>query len=197
MKNTPDVSRSQLPLINNGVDGSDFIKEWNNEFQSIKELPSSTFQERIVRDKLIQKTLFDFTKSATETAMHIIKGDIAPMNPTEEEDKYIYLKNGVFYSTGASTVDGFENTGAEEASRYVASKDLAGVKIINRHDVKGLSTLLTCVVDYMGKRVVCQAPVPGILDATVGEEEEIQEKVKYGSSSDGSKILEDESLLSH
>lgn len=195
LKNTPDVSRSQLPLINNGVDGSDFIKEWNNEFQSIKELPSSTFQERIVRDKLIQKTLFDFTKSATETAMHIIKGDIAPMNPTEEEDKYIYLKNGIFYSTGASTVDGFENTGAEEASRYVASKDLAGVKIINRHDVKGLSTLLTCVVDYMGKRVVCQAPVPGILDATVGEEEEIQEKVKYGSSSDGSKILEDESFV--
>ncbi|KAI5955948.1 CLU1 [Candida margitis] len=194
LKSTPDVSRSQLPLINNGVDGSDFIKEWNNEFQSIKELPSSTFQERIIRDKLIQKTLFEFTKSATETAMHIIKGDIAPMNPTEEEDKYIYLKNGVFYSTGASTVDGFENTGAEEASRYVASKDLAGVKIINRHDVRGLSTLLTCVIDYMGKRVVCQAPVPGILDATVGEEEEIQEKVKYGSSSDGSKILEDESF---
>ena len=195
LQNIPDVSRSQLPLIDNGVDGSDFIKEWNNEFQSIKELPSTTFQERIVREKLIQKTLFDFTKSATETAMHIIKGDITPMNPTEDESKYIYLKNGVFYSTGASTVDGFENTGAEEASRYVASKDLAGVKIVNRHDVKGLSTLLTCVVDYMGKRVVCQAPVPGILDAIVGEEEEIQEKVKYGSSSDGSKILEDESFV--
>ncbi|KAI5954816.1 CLU1 [Candida theae] len=196
LKPTPDVSRSQLPLINNGVDGSEYIKEWNNEFQSIKELPTSTFQERIVRDKLLQKTLFDFTKTATDTAVHIIKGDIAPMNPTEEEDKYIYLKNGVFYSTGASTVDGFENTGAEEASRYVASKDLAGVKIMNRHDIKGLSTLLTCVVDYMGKRVVCQAPVPGILDATVGEiEGEIQEKVKYGASSDGTKILEDESFV--
>ena len=27
-----------------------------------------------------------------------------------------------FYSSGTSTVDGFENTGGEEASRYVASK---------------------------------------------------------------------------
>lgn len=55
LQNIPDVSRSQLPLIDNGVDGSDFIKEWNNEFQSIKELPSTTFQERIVRENLFKR----------------------------------------------------------------------------------------------------------------------------------------------
>ncbi|KAI5955645.1 CLU1 [Candida jiufengensis] len=197
LKNVPDASRSQIPLISNGVDGSDIIKEWNNDIQTMKELPSSTFQERIIRDKLVQKNLFEFNKVATETAKNIIKGNITPMNPGEEEDKYIYLKNGIFYSAGTATVDVFETTGGEEASRYVSSKDLSGIKIINRHEVNGISTLVTCIVDYMGKRVVCQAPVPGILDPPAIEdntEEETQEKVVYGLSSDGCKILEEKTF---
>ncbi|KAI5961219.1 CLU1 [Candida pseudojiufengensis] len=196
LKNIPDSSRSQLALISNGVDGSDIIRDWNNDIQTMKELPSSSFQERIIRDKLIQKSLFEFNKVATETAKNIIKGNIIPMNPGEPEDKQIYLKNGVFYSAGTATVDVFESTGGEEASRYVSSKDLSGIKIINRHELNGISTLVTCIVDYMGRRVVCQAPVPGILDPPAVEEneEEIQEKVLYGLSSDGSKILEDKSF---
>ena len=216
LKNIPDSSRSQLMLISNGVDGSEIIKEWNNDIQAMKELPSTNFQERLMRDKLIQKTLFDFSKTATETAINIIKGNIAPMNPGEEPDKLIYLKNGVFYSAGTSTVDVFDKTGGEEASRYVSSKDLAAIKIVNRHELKGISTLVTCIVDYMGKRIVCQAPVPGILDAAPpseeeddagaeqekkeegkaeeDEEEEIMEKVLYGLSSDSQKILEDKSF---
>ena len=201
-KNIPDLSRSQLPTITNGVDGSDYIKEWNNDIQSIKELPATTIQERIIRDKLIQKSLFEFNKTATETAINIIKGNLTPLNPDESTDKYIYLKNGIFYSTGTSTVDGFESTGGEEAARYVSSKDLSAIKLINRHDVRGISSLVTCIVDYMGKRIVCQAPVPGILDNTVAvegvnneeEEEAPVEKVVYGLSSDGSKILEEKSF---
>ncbi|CAK9438413.1 uncharacterized protein LODBEIA_P26370 [Lodderomyces beijingensis] len=194
LKNVADFSRSQLPSISYGVDGSDFIKEWNNDIQSMKELPNATFQERLFREKLIQKTLFEFTKSATETAVEIIKGNIVPMNPDEEDDKHIYLKNGVFYSAGTSTVDVFENSGGEEASRYVSSKDLSAIKLANRRELSGISTLVTCIVDFLGKRVVCQAPVPGILDSfagEAGEDEEVQEKVKYGLSSDGQAILED------
>ncbi|RLV94351.1 Clustered mitochondria protein [Spathaspora sp. JA1] len=195
-KNFPDVSRSQLPLISNGVDGSDYVKDWNSDIQSIRELPTTTIQERILREKLIQKSIFDFNKTATETAINIIKGNLTPMNPSEEEDKYIYLKNGIFYSTGATTVDVFETTGGEEASRYIAAKDLAGVKVMNNRDVKGIYNLVTCIVDYMGKRIVCQAPVPGILDSIPEEEEEEgeAEKVVYGLSSDATKILEDESF---
>ena len=209
LQNVPDLSRSQLSSLINGVDGADYIKDWNNDIQSIKELPTTTVQERIIREKLIQKSLFEFNKTATETAINIIKGNIPPLNPDESSDKFIYLRNGIFYSSGTSTVDGFENTGGEEASRYVASKDLTGIKLINRHDIRGISSLVTCIVDYMGKRVVCQAPVPGILDTPVitspttdaenegkneAEEPEPVEKVVYGLSSDGSRILEDKSF---
>ena len=199
LKNVPDLSRSQLSSLINGVDGADYIKDWNNDIQSIKELPATTVQERIIREKLVQKSLFEFNKTATETAINIIKGNITPLNPDESSDRFIYLRNGIFYSSGTSTVDGFETTGGEEASRYVASKDLTGIKLINRHDIRGISSLVTCIVDYMGKRVVCQAPVPGILDTPVvtstdGETEEPVEKVVYGLSSDGTKILEDKTF---
>ncbi|EGW35071.1 accessory factor to EIF3 [Spathaspora passalidarum NRRL Y-27907] len=193
-KNFPDVSRSQLPLISNGVDGSDYVKDWNSDIQAIKELPTTSIQERILREKLIHKSIFDFNKTATETAINIIKGNLTPMNPTEEEDKHIYLKNGIFYSTGATTVDTFQATGGEEASRYIAAKDLAGVKVMNSRDVRGIYNLVTCIVDYMGKRIVCQAPVPGVLDPAPEDEEESGEKVVYGLSTDANKILEDASF---
>ncbi|KAG7660738.1 CLU1 [[Candida] subhashii] len=192
-KNYPDLSRSQLPLIANGVDGSDYVKDWNSDIQSIRELPTTNIQERILREKLIHKAMFDFNKTATETAINIIKGNLTPMNPTEEESKQIYLKNGIFYSAGCTTVDVFENTGAEEASRYIASKDLNGVKVMNKHDIRGIYNLVTCIVDYMGKRIICQAPVPGILDSSA-DEEQVQEKVVYGLASDNTKILEDKSF---
>ncbi|KAK6454028.1 protein TIF31 [Scheffersomyces xylosifermentans] len=194
LKNYPDVSRSQLPLISNGVDGSDYVKDWNEDIQSVRELPTSTIQERILREKLIQKALFDFTKTATETSIHIVKGNLTPMNPSEEEDKHIYLKNGVFYSSGATTVDVFEASGAEEASRYVASKDLAGVKALNKADVSGVNNLVTCIVDYMGKRIVCQAPVPGIFNSVTEADGQEEEKIVYGLSTDGTKILQDKAF---
>ncbi|KAG2735555.1 hypothetical protein G9P44_001769 [Scheffersomyces stipitis] len=190
-KNYPDVSRSQLPLILNGVDGSDYVKDWNEDFQSVRELPNTNIQERILREKLIQKALFDFTKTATDTSVNIIKGNLTPMNPNEEEGKHIYLKNGIFYASDATSVEVFEATGAEEAARYVASKDLAGVKVLNKADVPGVNNLVTCIVDYLGKRIVCQAPVPGIFNAAAEDEEE---KVVYGLSTDGSTISQDKSF---
>ncbi|EAZ63854.2 accessory factor to EIF3 [Scheffersomyces stipitis CBS 6054] len=190
-KNYPDVSRSQLPLILNGVDGSDYVKDWNEDFQSVRELPNTNIQERILREKLIQKALFDFTKTATDTSVNIIKGNLTPMNPNEEEGKHIYLKNGIFYASDATSVEVFEATGAEEAARYVASKDLAGVKVLNKADVPGVNNLVTCIVDYLGKRIVCQAPVPGIFNAAAEGEEE---KVVYGLSTDGSTISQDKSF---
>lgn len=97
LQNVPDLSRSQLSSLINGVDGADYIKDWNNDIQSIKELPTTTVQERIIREKLIQKSLFEFNKTATETAINIIKGNIPPLNPDESSDKFIYLEMGFLF----------------------------------------------------------------------------------------------------
>lgn len=194
--NQADASRSQLPLISNGVDGSGFVKEWNEDFQAIRELPNGTINERILREKLLIKSLNEFNKVATETAMNVIKGNLTPLNPNEPKDYHIYLRNGIFYSLGVNATGAFDSTGGNEAARYTSSKDLAAIKLLNRIDAKGIYNLVTCIVDYMGQRVICQAPVPGILDSSHEDEDEEEpaDKVCYGLSTDGSKIFSDSSF---
>lgn len=187
-KNYADASRYQLPLLKNGVDGSDYIRDWNADIQLIRELPNNTFQERVLKEKIIHKNLAEFTKTATETAINIIKGNLTAMDPSEDFEKQIYLKNGIFYTSGSTTIDIFEATGGIEAARYTANKDIQAIKILNRIDSPGVHSLVTTIVDYMGRRVICQAPVPGIFEA--GDDE----KVSYGLSSDNTSILRDESF---
>lgn len=189
--NLPDLSRFELPLLANGVDGSGYIKDWNEDIQAIRELPNESFQDRILKEKIIHKSLADFTRTATETAINIIKGNLSPMDPNEDADKQIYLKNGIFYTSGATTADLFEQTGGVEASRYTSNKDISAIKVLNRIDAQGVHSLVSCIVDYMGKRVVCQAPVPGIFNQSPDGDDE---KVAYGLSSDSSKILFNESF---
>lgn len=185
----PDQSRPQLLVFTNGVDGSDNVKDWNEDFQAVRELPSSTVNERILRERLAIKLLSEFTKQATETAVNIIRGNLTPMNPNESTEQHIYMRNGIFYSSGVNATGAFDHTGGNEAARYAAAKDLAGVKLLNRIDAKGIYHLATCVVDYMGRRIVCQAPVPGILNDPVVENNEAPpDKVCYGLLTDGTKI---------
>lgn len=188
----PDQSRPQLLILNNGVDGSDNVKDWNEDFQAIRELPSGTVNERILRERLAIKLVSEFTKQATETAVNIIKGNLTPMNPNELVEQHIYMRNGIFYSSGVNATGAFDETGGNEAARYAAAKDLAGVKLLNRIDAKGIYHLATCVVDYMGRRIVCQAPVPGILNDPIVESDEAPaDKVCYGLLTDGTKVYSD------
>ncbi|CAK7901506.1 clustered mitochondria protein 1 [[Candida] anglica] len=190
--NQPDVSRSQLPLLDNGVDGSDNVKDWNEDIQAIRELPKATIDERILREQLLNKSSFDFTAAAVNTAISVIRGDVPSINPQDEADRRVYLRNGIFYFMNVNDSGVFDATGGNEAARYTSSKDLASTRILNKIDAPGISNLVTCIVDYMGKRVVCQAPVPGIFNNPVGDEE--QNKVAYGLSVERNAIYQDESF---
>ncbi|CUM65786.1 uncharacterized protein PRCAT00003434001 [Priceomyces carsonii] len=190
--NLPDFSRSQLPLISNGVDGEGYIKEWNEDIQSIRELPKNTVEERILREKLLSKSLYEFNKIATKTAINIIEGNFAPMNPNDPENQHIFLRNGIFYSFPSNSSGAFDSSGGAAAARYTSSKDLSAIRILNRLDISGVSRLITCVVDFLGKRVICQAPVPGILSNTA---DDTSEKVSYGLMTDGVGIANDSSFV--
>jgi protein TIF31 len=45
------------------------MRDWNEEYQSCKELPSETIQERIMRDRAIVKINCDFVDAATKGAV--------------------------------------------------------------------------------------------------------------------------------
>ncbi|EGV65931.1 Intracellular distribution of mitochondria [Yamadazyma tenuis] len=188
--NNADLTQNQLPILVSGVDGGELVRDWNDEFQSIKELPRSTVNERILREKLISKTIYEFNKVATETAINIVNGNITSLNISEDPELLTFLRNGVFYSFGVDATGNFVNSGGDDAARYTTGKDLNAVKILNRIDSSDVHNLLTLVVDYMGKRIICQAPVPGIFQETRNiETDEVFDKVVYGLNSDNSQIV--------
>lgn len=187
-QSVPDYSRAQIPVFSNGVDGAELVKDWNDEFQGIKEFPRETFNERLLRDKLLNKYIQDFNQAAVSTAVEIVKGNLPPLNPNESRDKHIFLRNNIFYSFGVDATGAHEQSGGDEAARYCFGKDISSVKLLNRIDATGVCNLLSCVVDYLGERVVCQAPVPGVFNDQVDDEGKSLDKVAYGYSIDENKI---------
>lgn len=181
-QSVPDASRVQVPLLAHGVDGAELVKDWNDEFQGIKEFPRESFNERLLRDKLLNKYIQEFNSVAVATAVAIVNGNLVPLNPNEPRDKHIYLRNNIFYSFGVNATGAHDETGGDEAARYCFGKDLATVKLLNRVDAPGVCNLLSCIVDYLGERVVCQAPVPGVFSDQTDDEGNPIDKVACGLS---------------
>ncbi|KAJ1973474.1 Intracellular distribution of mitochondria, partial [Dimargaris verticillata] len=159
---TFDPSRSSESYLQYGVDASDSLRDWNDELQSHRELPRTTLQERVLRDRLINKVQADFAEAAAKGAQAIVEGSVVPLNPLEPESTHMYIYNNIFFSKGLDGRDTFKDQGGDAAAHVATSKDLEGVRILNGIDLENLCTLGTVVVDYKGERLVAQSIVPGI-----------------------------------
>jgi protein TIF31 len=158
----PDLARSQEALLLSGADNMETLRDWNEEFQSTRELPKETVQDRVFRERLTSKLFAEYNEAAVRGACLVARGEVQPLNPTEERDAQIYVYNNVFYSFGADGAGTFTSDGGDEAARVAVGKDVQGVKNVNQMDIDGLCTPGTVVVDYLGKRIVGQSIVPGI-----------------------------------
>lgn len=158
----PDATRSQEAYLLGGADGMESLRDWNEEFQTTRELPRESVPERMFRERLTSKLFADFNDAAARGAVLVARGEVPPLNPTEAPDAQIFVYNNIFFSLGADGVQIFANEGGNEAARVAVGKDVMGVKTVNQLDIAGLFTAGTVVVDYMGKRIVGQSIVPGI-----------------------------------
>ncbi|EMD00859.1 hypothetical protein BAUCODRAFT_29239 [Baudoinia panamericana UAMH 10762] len=158
----PDLTRTQEPYLLAGADNAETLRDWNEEFQSTRELPKETVQERVFRERLTSKLFAEYNEAAVRGAVLVGRGEVQPLNPTEARDAQIFVYNNVFYSFGADGVGTFAGSGGDEAARVATGKDVQGVKAVNQLDINGLFTAGTVVVDYLGKRIVGQSIVPGI-----------------------------------
>jgi protein TIF31 len=139
-------------------------RDWNEELQVAREMPTQTLQERIDRARMIHKTLTDFGEAALLGAKAIFEGSILPMNPNEQDRAHVYLHNNIFYSRAVDAgLDTFKVFSGDAAARKSASRDASCTGAVHSMDVQGLHTLATVLVDYLGTRLVCQSIVPGIL----------------------------------
>ncbi|PGH04979.1 hypothetical protein AJ79_06936 [Helicocarpus griseus UAMH5409] len=172
----PDITRSQENYLISGVDNSETLRDWNEEFQSTRELPRDTVQDKVFRERLTSKLFADYNDAAARGAVLVARGEIAPLNPTEGKDAQIFVYNNIFFSFGADGVGTFASEGGDEAARVAVGKDVVGVKAVNQLDIPGLFTPGTVVVDYLGKRLVGQSIVPGIFK----QREPGEHQIDYG-----------------
>ena len=157
-----DIVRTQESYLMSGSEGTETLRDWNEEFQSTKELPKESISDRVFRERLVAKIFADYNEAATRGAILVAKGEVAPLNPTEGTYAQIFVYNNIFYSFGADGVGTFATDGGDEAARVAVGKDVSGVRAVNQLDIEGLFTPGTVVVDYLGKRIVAQSIVPGI-----------------------------------
>lgn len=172
----PDVTRSQENLLFSGVDNAETLRDWNEEFQSTRELPRENVQDKVFRERLTSKLFADYNDAAARGAVLVARGEVMPLNPTEEKDAQIFVYNNIFYSFGADGVGTFATEGGDDAARVAVGKDVVGVRAVNQLDIPGLSTPATVVVDYLGKRLVAQSIVPGIFK----QREPGEHQIDYG-----------------
>ncbi|KAK9366675.1 clustered mitochondria-domain-containing protein [Lipomyces kononenkoae] len=186
----PDISKSQEQLLVGGSDNLDTVRDWNEDLQSTREMPRSTIQERILRERLLNKLYYDFTEAAAKGAVLIARDEVPALNPSEPRDAQIFLYNGIFFSYGADGIGTFAKEGGDPAARYAVGKDLAGVRFVSQLDVEGICPLCTVIVDYCGRRIVAQSPVPGIFR----QREDGSNQIVYGGVDNRDVIANDKSF---
>lgn len=187
----PDITRTQENYLISGVDNSETLRDWNEEFQTTRELPRDTVQDKVFRERLTSKLFADYNDAAARGAVLVARGEVAPLNPTEGKDAQIFVYNNIFFSFGADGVGTFATEGGDEAARVAVGKDVVGVKAVNQLDIHGLFTPGTVVVDYMGKRLVGQSIVPGIFK----QREPGEHQIDYGGVEGKDVVAEHEDFV--
>ena len=172
----PDITRTQESFLIGGIENAETLRDWNEEFQSTRELPRESIQDRVFRERLTSKLFADYNDAAARGAVQVARGEISPLNPTEGTEAQIYVYNNVFFSYGADGVGTFAADGGDEAARVAVGKDVLGIRAVNQLDILGLFTPGTVVVDYLGKRLVGQSIVPGIFK----QREPGEHQIDYG-----------------
>jgi protein TIF31 len=187
----PDPTRTQEPYLLSGLDGNETLRDWNEEFQTTREIPKGNVQDRVFRERLTSKLFADYNDAAARGAVLVARGEIAPLNPTEETDAHIFVYNNIFFSFGADGAKTFETEGGDEAGRVAVGKDVVGVRAVNQLDLNGLFTTGTVIADYLGKRMVCQSIVPGIFK----QREPGEHQIDYGGVEGREIVAEHEAFV--
>ncbi|PMD34022.1 eukaryotic translation initiation factor-like protein 3 subunit CLU1/TIF31 [Hyaloscypha variabilis F] len=187
-----DITRTQESFLISGIENTETLRDWNEEFQSTRELPKETVQDRVFRERLTSKLFADYNEAAARGAILVARGEVAPLNPTESKDAQIFVYNNVFFSFGADGVGTFASEGGDEAARVATGKDVLGVRMVNQLDIEGLFTPGTVVVDYLGKRLVGQSIVPGIFK----QREPGENQIDYGAVDGKEVVAADERFVS-
>ncbi|KAK4706107.1 protein TIF31, partial [Phenoliferia sp. Uapishka_3] len=169
-----DPFRTQLAYLLTTSTNADLLppaRDWNDEFCQYRDLPQGTMSERLLRERLLHRVQCDFVQAGTRGAVSIARGDVPPLNPNEPVEAHTFIHNNMLFTRADDAIKAFAHLGGNDAARVAASKDLQGVNVLEQLDIKGLSTMASVVVDYLGERWVAQSLIPGLFKTTEEDKE--------------------------
>jgi protein TIF31 len=165
------------------------VRDWNEELQLAREMPTGTLTERLERARLIHKVMTEFGEASLLGVIAISEGHLSPMNPNEATRSHVYLHNNIFFSRGVDAgPETFKIAKGDMAARKSANRDIQCIGTFHRMENCGIYTLATVLIDYLGTRFVCQSILPGIL---VGEK---SHTLLYGTVETGVPLKWDKDL---
>lgn len=184
-----DLDRAEGELLNKySLDNQASITDWNEEYQMAVDLPDvdEKTQENLEvgRARVIYNYAVNFASAAVNIVKGIMEGSIQPLNPTETPENHFFLYNNILAVRICDAKGIYSDVGGDDAAYVTANQDLLGVKTINRCQIRKPHTSLTTIVDFKGRRYVCQGLFPGLL-----QQNNLHE---YGTLDFGNTIVTDE-----
>lgn len=167
----PDVSCVQEGLALNSHERFEIPSEgyfWCEKIEEVRETPRGSAQSDLFRERSLVENMERFVETALEGASFIFNGAVEPMNPEEEQLAQTYYWNNIIFSYSDHSKGRYQENGGRDASRHISKKDVHSASLLYNLDIEGLSSCPLVVIDYLGRRLVAQASIPGVLGRTVG-----------------------------
>lgn len=166
MEHYSDASRAEDALYRwseTDLKSPGVLRDWNEDWQVFHELPQVTIQDNILRTRNIFKLNSEYVATAVRGAQAVILGNVPPMNPQDEPAAHMFLWNNIFFSFANDSRGIYQHLGGDEAAHALSGNEMKSLNILSNGYVPGLFTLETVIIDYLGRRVMAQGLLPGIL----------------------------------
>ncbi|XP_062854364.1 clustered mitochondria protein homolog [Trichomycterus rosablanca] len=133
--------------------------DWNEELQAARDLPQTTLEQRLQRDKALLQVNSAFVWSVAQAAEKVLDGLIDPINGSNETPAFLW--GGLFLSIGGP---GAQWCGGERGRRAAQRLEMKAIEAYSdlEGDLQALHTLPTALADYRGLRLCAQGLAPGI-----------------------------------
>ena len=186
-----DMNRVQEDLSSTfGADSLSTPREWNEEVQAVRLMPTSSTEEKLLRYRYINKIMAEFVDACKAAAIAVLDGHFTPLNAMDPPGSHVFIYNNIFFSHAIDSKESFKLCEGDEACRKYAGLDLKNQRIIQSIGVEGLHTGISAIVDFRGSRIMAQTVIPGILSQT-----ERTSRLMYGCLEHGKKISCKQSAL--
>ncbi|XP_017323905.1 clustered mitochondria protein homolog [Ictalurus punctatus] len=133
--------------------------DWNEEMQTARDLPQTTLEERLQREKALLQVNSAFAWAVAQAAERVIDGFVDPINGSNEAPAFLW--GGLFMNIGGPGEDWL---GGERGRRAAQRLELQAIQAYSDldGDLQALHTLPTALTDYRGLRLCAQGLAPGL-----------------------------------